>query len=95
MENHEESHITSYALNAKVLLVLLSLTVLTILVIKLNLGALTVATALFIASIKTTIVLTYFMHLKFEKPILRLMVGGIFLLFAIIIVITFIDYYFR
>ncbi len=95
MENHEESHVTSYALNAKVLLVLLSLTVLTILVIKLHLGAFTVAMALFIASIKTTIVLTYFMHLKFEKPILRVMVGGIFALFAIIIVITFIDYYFR
>jgi len=35
------------------------------------------------------------MHLKFENLILRLMVGGVFLLFAIIIVITFIDYYFR
>lgn len=95
MENHEESHVTSYALNAKVLLVLLSLTVLTILVVELHLGAFTVATALLIASVKTTIVLTYFMHLKFEKLILRVMVGGIFALFAIIIVITFIDYYFR
>jgi len=66
-----------------------------ILVIKFHLGAYTVALALILASIKTTIVLTYFMHLKFENLILRLMVGGVFLLFAIIIVITFIDYYFR
>ena len=94
MSNHD-SHITSYALNLKVLLVLLILTTITILVIKLHLGAFTVAMALTLASIKTAIVLSYFMHLKFENLILRLMVGGVFLLFAIIIVITFIDYYFR
>ncbi len=94
MDNHD-SHITSYALNFKVLLVLLILTLTSILVIKFHLGAFTVAMALLLASIKCTIVLTYFMHLKFESLILRLMVGGIFLLFAIIIVITFIDYYFR
>ena len=94
MDNHD-SHVTSYALNFKVLLVLLSLTTITILVIKMHLGAFTVAMALTLASIKTFIVLTYFMHLKFENLILRLMVGGVFLLFAIIIVITFIDYYFR
>ena len=93
--SNNESHITSYALNFKVLLVLLVLTTITILVIKLHLGAFTVAMALTLASIKTAIVLTYFMHLKFESLILRLMVGGVFLLFAIIIVITFIDYYFR
>jgi len=94
MKNHD-SHETSYALNLKVLLVLLILTMTSILVIKFHLGAFTVALALILASIKTTIVLTYFMHLKFENLILRLMVGGVFLLFAIIIVITFIDYYFR
>ena len=94
MKNHD-SHITSYALNLKVLLVLLILTMTSILVIKFHLGAYTVALALILASIKTTIVLTYFMHLKFESLILRLMVGFVFLLFAIIIVITFIDYYFR
>ena len=93
--SNNESHITSYALNLKVLLVLLILTMTSILVIKFHLGAYTVALALILASIKTTIVLTYFMHLKFENLILRLMVGGVFLLFAIIIVITFIDYYFR
>ncbi len=94
MNNHD-NHITSYALNFKVLLVLLLLTMTSILVIKFHLGAFTVALALILASIKTTIVLTYFMHLKYENLLLRLMVGGVFLLFAIIIVITFIDYYFR
>lgn len=74
---------------------LLILTTLSILAIKIHIGAFTVALALLIASVKVTIVLTYFMHLKFENLLLRLMVGGVFLLFAIVIAITFIDYYFR
>ena len=94
MKNHE-NHVSSDSLNWTVLLVLLILTTISILAIKIHLGAFTVALALLIASIKVTIVLTYFMHLKFENLLLRLMVGGVFLLFAIVIAITFIDYYFR
>ncbi len=94
MKNHE-NHISSDSLNWKVLIILLILTTLSILAIKIHLGAFTVALALIIASVKVTIVLTYFMHLKFENSLLRIMVGGVFLLFAVIIAITFIDYYFR
>ena len=94
MKNHDD-HISSYMLNWTVLLVLLMLTTISILAIKMHLGAFTVALALILASIKVTIVLTYFMHLKFENLLLRLMVGGVFLLFAIVIAITFTDYYFR
>jgi len=93
--NHHDNHISSDSLNWKVLIVLLILTTLSILAIKIHIGAFTVALALLIASVKVTIVLTYFMHLKFENLLLRLMVGGVFLLFAIVIAITFIDYYFR
>lgn len=94
MKNNE-NHISSDSLNWTVLVILLILTTLTILAIKIHLGAYTVALALILASIKVSIVLTYFMHLKFENLLLRLMVGGVFLLFAIVIAITFIDYYFR
>jgi cytochrome c oxidase subunit 4 len=94
MKDHD-NHISSDSMNWTVLLVLLILTTLSILAIKLHLGAFTVALALILASVKVTIVLTYFMHLKFENILLRLMVGGVFLLFAIVIAITFIDYYFR
>ena len=94
MNNHE-NHISSDFLNWKVLLVLLLLTTISILAIKIHLCPYTVALALILASIKVTIVLTYFMHLKFENLLLRIMVGGVFLLFAIVIGITFIDYYFR
>jgi len=94
MKNHD-NHISSDTLNWTVLLVLLILTTISILAIKMHLGTFTVLLALLLASVKVTIVLTYFMHLKFENLLLRLMVGAVFLLFAIVIVITFIDYYFR
>jgi len=94
MKNHD-NHISSDAANLKVLLILLILTTLSILAIKIHVGAFTVALALLLASVKVTIVLTYFMHLKFEHLLLRVMVGVVFLLFAIVIGITFIDYYFR
>ena len=94
MKNHD-THISSYSQNLTVLLILLILTTTSVLAIKFHLGAFTVLVALIIASIKAAIVLTYFMHLKFESLLLRLMVGGVFLLFAIVVVITFIDYYFR
>jgi cytochrome c oxidase subunit 4 len=94
MKDHD-NHISSDSLNWTVLLVLFILTTVSILAIKFHLGAFTVALALLLASVKVTIVLTYFMHLKFENLLLRLMVGGVFLLFAIVIAITFIDYYFR
>jgi cytochrome c oxidase subunit IV len=92
---NDNNHISSYSLNWTVLLILLMLTTTSILAIKFHLGAFTVLIALLIASVKATIVLTYFMHLKFENLLLRLMVVGVFLLFSIVIVITFIDYYFR
>jgi cytochrome c oxidase subunit 4 len=94
MKNHE-NHVSSDSLNWTVLVILLLLTTTSILAIKIHLGAFTVALALILASIKVTIVLTYFMHLKFENMLLRLMVGFVFLLFAVVIAITFIDYYFR
>jgi cytochrome c oxidase subunit IV len=92
---HEKNHISSYFLNGVVLVILLTLTTLTILVTEIHLGPLTVAVALLIASMKGYIVLTYFMHLKYESLFLKLMVGGVFLLFAVVIVITLIDYALR
>jgi cytochrome c oxidase subunit 4 len=94
MDNHE-NHITSYFSNAKVLVALLFLTFVTVAVTSIEFGMLTVAVALAIACIKAYIVLTYFMHLKYEAPIFRIMVIAVFILFALIIGLTFFDYAFR
>jgi cytochrome c oxidase subunit 4 len=92
---NEETHISSYSSHAIVLIVLLTLTCISVLVTGFHFGAFSVAIALIIASIKVRTVLTHFMHLKSENLFLRLMVTGVFVLFALVIIITFIDYYFR
>lgn len=89
------SHITDYKILARVVLVLMFLTFLTITVTSFHLGALSVTIALLIAGVKAFMILTYFMHLKYESVLLRILVAMVFVLYAVIILITFIDYAYR
>jgi cytochrome c oxidase subunit 4 len=93
--NDAETHISSYTSHAIVLIVLLALTTLSVTITGFHLGAFTVAAALIIASIKVATVITYFMHMKFESLFFKLMISGVFLLFALVVIVTFIDYLFR
>ena len=93
--NNEETHISSYTSHAIVLILLLLLTFISVSVTSFHLGAFAVAAALIIASIKVATVITYFMHVKFESLFMKLMIAGVFVIFALIIIITFIDYLFR
>ena len=93
--NNEETHISSYRSHAIVLVALLTLTTISVLVTGWHFGANSVVVALLIASIKVRTVITYFMHMKSESLFMRLMVTGVFALYALVIIITFIDYYFR
>jgi len=92
---NEETHISEYSSHAIVLIVLLILTTVSVLVTGWHLGPFSVAVALIIASIKVRTVITHFMHMKTESLFMRLMVTGVFILFGLVIIITFIDYYFR
>jgi cytochrome c oxidase subunit 4 len=92
---NEETHITSYTSHAIVLIVLLVLTTISVSVTGWHFGPFSVLVALIIASIKVRTVITYFMHMKFESLFMRLMITGVFSIFSIVIIITFIDYYFR
>ncbi len=91
----EKQHISSYASLTVVLIILLTLTTISVLITGIHLGPVTVAVALLIASVKVAIVITQFMHLRFENMFLKLAVSGVFTLFALVILITFIDYFFR
>jgi cytochrome c oxidase subunit 4 len=93
MEN-EKHHIVPYKLYAIILALLLLLTFLSIAITDIELGAYTVAGALLFASIKSGLVLTYFMHLKFDQLYLRLMVGFVIVLFTAVLLITLMDYIF-
>jgi cytochrome c oxidase subunit 4 len=92
---NEETHITSYSSHAIVLIVLLVLTTISVSVTGWHFGPFSVLAALVIASIKVRTVITHFMHMKFESLFMKLMITGVFALFALVIIITFIDYYFR
>lgn len=92
---NDEVHISSYTSHAIVLIILLILTTASVLVTGWHLGAFSVAVALLIASIKVRTVISYFMHVKFESLFIRLMITGVFVVYALVIIITFIDYYLR
>lgn len=91
----EETHISTYSSHAIVLIILLSLTAISVLVTGWHFGPFSVAVALIIAGIKVRTVIRYFMHMKFESLFMKLMITGVFTLFALVIIVTFIDYYFR
>ncbi|HZK68661.1 MAG TPA: cytochrome C oxidase subunit IV family protein [Paludibacter sp.] len=89
------THTIEYKTLSKILLVLLFLTFLTISVTSYHLGPFTVLVALLIAGLKSFLVLSNFMHLKYESLLLRILVAMVFVLFVVIVLITFIDYAYR
>lgn len=94
MKNNE-THISSYASHAIILIILLILTTVSVLVTGWHFGAFSVAVALLIASVKARTVISYFMHVRYENLFIKLMVAGVFALYALVIIITFIDYLLR
>lgn len=92
MSSENKHHIVSYRSYLLILLGLIILTLLSVAITNIELREYTVAAALIFASIKSYIVLSYFMHLKFDKPMYRNMVLFVFVLFFAVIMITFIDY---
>ncbi len=94
MSEHK-SHISSYTTHFMVLLALLILTWATVSITNINLGPYSVTAALLIACLKATLVLLYFMHLKFDSKILKISFSAVMLVFALVILLTFFDYLFR
>jgi cytochrome c oxidase subunit 4 len=92
---NNNSHTTSYKILGRVLISLLILTFLTIYVTSFHLAALTVSIALLIAGVKGFLVMYYFMHLKYESLLLRILVSMTIVLFIVIVLVTFIDYSYR
>lgn len=91
----EKHHIVPYRVYIFVLLALLVLTFASIGITSIELKEYTVAAALLFATVKTYLVLIYFMHLKYDKTYIKIMVGFVFAIFVVVIVITFLDYLYR
>ena len=95
MSEHEEHHILSYGKLLAVLAALLVLTLVTIGVSYLDFGFFNVPLALAIASTKVTLVLLFFMHLKYEGRAITLSFIATVIFLAIMITFTFWDVAFR
>jgi len=81
-------HIVPVATYNKILLTLIILTAITVGAAFLHFGVFNVAIALFIATVKAGLVVAYFMHVKFEKPIILVLVLYPLLILALMIVGT-------
>ena len=95
MDNQDKPHVLSYAKLAVVLVILLILTGVTVGVSYVHLGFFNVPVALGIACLKVTFVLLFFMHLKYEGPIIVLSLIGTVSFLMIMISFTFWDVAFR
>ena len=93
--NDTSNHIISYAKLAMVWLTLLALTAVTIWVSRLDLGINRVWGALAIASLKSGLVIAFFMHMKYEGKLLRWLLFVALLTLAIFIGFTFFDVLYR
>lgn len=91
------THIVSYREHASTFMGLILLTIMTVTVsvFGADLYTLTVMTALTIASAKAIVVALYFMHLKYDPKIYRIMLGIVMVLFVVFIVLTLVDYLIR
>jgi len=90
----KEHHITSYKFNIGIWVGLIVLTLLTVLVsvMGINLVAFSVITAMVIASTKALVVANYFMHLKYDNPLIKILFGITMFLFLTFMLFTAIDY---
>lgn len=93
--SEEKTHIVPYKTQVIVLFALLVLTGITVAVTRLEFGALNTLIAMLVAGIKATIVLAWYMHLKYEKRLLPMLVAGVVILFLLVLFVTFFDYSYR
>jgi cytochrome c oxidase subunit 4 len=88
-------HMVSFSTYVMVWVALLMLTALTIVTASMHFGAFSIVAAIIIATIKGTLVLLYFMNLRYEERIFLVMLGVALLTLAVIMVLTFVDVLFR
>ena len=92
----DESQALSYRIYFWVWLGLVVLTGVTVSMAGMNLGFLSILVVLFIAALKATLVLSYFMHLKYETGLLfKLLIPIVLATLTVFIGLTFTDVAFR
>ena len=99
MDTHEssehKSHVVSYGQFTLIWIALVSLTAITVALAGIELGRWVIVTAMGIAAIKTYLVGSVFMHLKFEDRVFTVFVAVAVLTLAVFFILTFFDYAFQ
>lgn len=93
--SHDSHTIVPYRTFIIVWIALLVLTVVTVLVSRIDLGALNVWVAVAIASFKTSLVIAWFMHMKYEQWLFKLLLLITIVTLAVFIGLTFVDVLYR
>jgi len=90
--NHSKNHTAGYGIYILVWIALIALTSITVSVAGIDFGKISLPVALFIAAVKSALVINVFMHIKYEEPIFKvfLLLSGMTLL--VIFLLTVIDY---
>ena len=94
-EKMEKKNVHPFSTYLMIWFGLLVLTGVTVTVAGLNLGQLSVLGVIIIAAVKSTLVVLFFMHIKYEDRIFKLMLGIAVLILVVIMVLTFVDVSFR
>ena len=93
--SEEHSHIISYRTFTAIWVALLVLTLVTIAVAQVNLGAWNVWVAIGIATLKSSLVVAIFMHMKYEHWFFKVSLLIALLILAIFIGLNFFDVLYR
>lgn len=94
-ENHSTHHVIPAKVFGIILGILLFLTVLTVVFHNLHLGSLAAPVAFLIATTKALLVMGYFMHMKWDSVVNRVIFATGFFFVALLFIITMIDVFTR
>ncbi len=94
-QQEHQHHIVKYRTHLLVLAALLVLTAASVAVTNLEMGPLNTLVAMIIAGVKAVIVLIWFMHLKFDDKIFAIFTTLVFVIYLLVLYVTFFDYSYR
>jgi cytochrome c oxidase subunit 4 len=94
-ENNSTHHVIPARVFGIILGALLVLTVLTVMFHNMHLGSLAAPVAFIIATTKAVLVMSYFMHMKYESMINRVIFGTAFFFVGLLFLICVIDVFTR
>lgn len=92
---HHHHHLMSFATHIKVFVALLVLTFITVLAAQFDFGAMNTVIAMLIATVKACIVMAWFMHLKYDGLMNRIIFLSSFFFLVLLFVFCVMDIYTR